>query len=752
MTKIKELISKELDKTQMNVFSRYSHFRNTSTLEKIGNEIGIEHLKKVISDNKLLETAISPMQVIPDFLYEFITFFVNDLKPQNIFDPWLTRDSFPIVKNVRNFKGFTINHSEYELLTKGLLKDSHKIMLGDGLENIENESSKFDLIISFPPFGMPSRKKNSKSRDYSTDLLIESAKKLNENGQLIFLMPPKFFFDKKLKKIISDTNISIDGIFYLEEGSHYPITSISTYLIVATLGQNKTTFTAKMSSDSKTNEIIYKNYCAKKEGKKIQLGKLIDYQEFNSFKTLEKEDNLFKLGKRTGLPTVTLKDLYISINTIRDIKQEDVNHITNSIYIPRVGNSDVVHNPSDFNIKPKNYLQVILNDEASPVFLANYLNTTIGKLSLESRKVGTTIENLTISSITEMPLYIPDFQSQIKLIEVNNKIENISLAINELKENLWNRPSQVKQIEKEISQFEKDNSIEKWLDNLPFPISSILWKYYATTDNRNKTEHLFHFFEAFSEFLSLLMLSALNQNTEFYNSERHRWISSDKQYKDWIKKADFGGWNNLTANLAKATRTLLNDKKNKEIVLSLYGNPNNEFLQFITNKKVITILEEVRVYRNKWKGHGGVSSSQEDLNRVTLLEQKLNNLRQVIKDAFANCKLIVADTSKYKNGVFIYKAKELVGIRTPFNEVQIESLIPLDDSKLYFLHENQNKPIELLPFIKYNQESKACYFYNSIESRDIRFVSFHFEQIAELTEVLDEKFEEVLEILKQGEK
>ncbi len=750
---ITKMIWKKIDELRKSIhFSDYGKFSSSSTLERIGNEIGIEQLKNVISDTNLFKTAHSQMQVIPEFIYDFIKLFVDDLNPKNIFDPWLTRNSYTIIENFKNFRGITINQDEYELLTKGLLKDQNKITRGDGLENIENELNKFDLIVSFPPFAMPSRKPNSTSKDYATDLLIESANKLNDNGTLFFLMPQRFLLDKKIKQAIAKTNISIDGIFYLEEGSHYPITSISTYLIVASVGKSKSHFTAKLTSDNKANKIIYKNFISKKEGKKIQLGKFIKLQNFNSFKALEKEDNLFKLGKRTGLPTVLLNNILIEINTIRDIKQEDVVHKLNSIYIPKVGNSDVVHNPSGFKIKPKNYLQIVLNDNISPVFISNYLNTTIGKLSLESRKVGTTIENITIASISELPLFIPQYQEQIKLIKVNNKIENISLAINELKEKLWNRPSLVDKIDKEISSFEKDNSIEKWLDNLPFPISSILWKYYATTDNRNKTEHLLHFFEAFSEFLSLLMLSALNQNPEFYKSERHRWISSDKQYKDWIKKATFGGWNNLTASLAKATRTLLNEEKTREIVLSLFGNPSNDFLEFITNKKVITILEEVREYRNKWKGHGGVTSNQEDLNRVTLLEQKLNNLRQEIKDAFVNCKLIVADSSKYKNGVFIYKTKELVGIRIPFNEVEIESLIPLDENKLYFLHENQNKPIELLPFIKYNQESKACYFYNSIESNDIRFVSFHFEQNAEFTEALDEKFEEVLSILRQDEK
>lgn len=747
---IEKLIWEKMDGLRSsNHFSGYGRFSSTSTLQRIGKEIGLEQLKNVISDNELLQTANSPMQVIPNFLYDFIKLFVNHFQPKNILDPWLTRDSYPIIENFENFRGITINQAEYNLITKGFLKDSNKVKLGDGLENIVKEQKEFDFIVSFPPFVMPSRKENSTSKDYSTDLLIESSNRLKENGKLLFLMPQKFLYDKRMKQAISDSNISIHGVFYLEEGSHYPITSISTYLVIASKGGNKSTFTAKLTSDNKSNEIIFKNFINEKDGVKIQLGKFIKLESFNSFKALEKEDNLFKLGKRTGLPVTSLNEVSLKINTIRDIKQENVEHKPNSIYVPKVGNSDVVHNPSNFNIKPKNYLQIILTDNVSPVFISNYLNTPIGKISLESRKVGTTIENITISSITELPLFIPQYQDQIKLIEVNNKIENISLAINELKEELWNRPSLVDKIDKEISAFEKDNSIEKWLDNLPFPISSILWKYYATTDNRNKTEHLLHFFEAFSEFLSLLMLSALNQNPEFYKSERHRWISSDKQYKDWIKKATFGGWNNLTASLAKATRTLLNEKENKEIVLSLFGNPSNEFLGFITNKRVITILEEVREYRNKWKGHGGVSSNQEDLNRVTLLEQKLNNLRQEIKDAFSNCKLIVADNSKYKNGVFIYKAKELVGIRTPFNEVEIESLIPLDESKLYLLHENQNKPIELLPFIKYNQESKACYFYNSIESNDIRFVSFHFEQNAEFTEVLDEKFEEVLAILRQ---
>ena len=176
----------------------------------MGNEIGIEHLKKVISDTKLFVTANSPMQIMPKFLYDFIELFENDFKPKSIFDPWLTRDSYPIIQNSQNFKGYTINQDEYDLLIKGLLNDPNKIILGNGLEKIENEKDKFDFIVSFPPFAMPSRKENSTSRDYATDLLIESANNLNTNGKLFFLMPQKFLFDKRIKQTISKSNISID--------------------------------------------------------------------------------------------------------------------------------------------------------------------------------------------------------------------------------------------------------------------------------------------------------------------------------------------------------------------------------------------------------------------------------------------------------------------------------------------------------------------------------------------------------------
>jgi len=434
------------------------------------------------------------------------------------------------------------------------------------------------------------------------------------------------------------------------------------------------------------------------------------------------------------------------ISLLKEDSKDEVTHINNSIYIPKVGRSEVINEPSEMKMKPKNYFQIVVNpDKANSIFLSNYFNTPLGELSLESLKVETVISNLTKSQLLKANLFIPDLETQLNIVNTNNRIEQLALNINGLKIKLWKQPKTIASIHKELLSFEKDDKIELWIDTLPFPISAVLWKYYATNENNKKVEHLLHFFEAFSEFLSMIMLSAFNQNKDFYNAESHRWLSIEDK---WYLKSDFGGWNNLTASLAKATRTLLNEKDNSKLCAEVFGNPSKEFFNFVTSKGIINLLNDVREYRNKWKGHGGVSSEQENKNRVTILEQKLTELRALIREGFSDCRLISATTNTYSNGVYTFKAKELIGNRTPFNEIEIESLIPLDVSKLYFIHSGQNRPIELLPFIKYNQEAKACYFYNSIEGSNVRWVSFHYEEISELNEQLDEKFNEILNILK----
>jgi hypothetical protein len=61
---------------------------------------------------------------------------------------------------------------------------------------------------------------------------------------------------------------------------------------------------------------------------------------------------------------------------------------------------------------------------------------------------------------------------------------------------------------------------------------------------------------------------------------------------------------------------------------------------------------------------------------------------------------------------------------------------PLDVGRLYLLNLGSLKALELVPLIRILAGQKtgeeACYFYNRLESNQVRWVSYHFQPESEL--------------------
>jgi len=176
--------------------------------------------------------------------------------------------------------------------------------------------------------------------------------------------------------------------------------------------------------------------------------------------------------------------------------------------------------------------------------------------------------------------------------------------------------------------------------------------------------------------------------------------------------------------------------------------PKSSVFKYANKRRHWNILKDASNLRNKWKGHGGITNEEKYKQQLTTLEQQLNKLRELISDGFEETRILSPGMSSYEDGVFTFNAKELVGARTPFNEISINSLIPLDKSKLYLAHSGQNKPVELLPFIKFMEDSNALYFYTSIESQSVRWVSYHFEKVPELNQPADNDLFRAFDFLK----
>lgn len=747
---IKNKIWDNLDKLRTD--QQFSGFRDTKLLELIGATFGIEKIDQIFTDKGFLYKLANVFSITaPTYVFSFIQEILKSESYKSILDPWLTISSPMLYLQVDKRSGICRNQAELELI-KILFQDKgQNLKLGDPLTELEKTKEKFDLVLSFPPFGMRTEHINGTKSpyDFSTTLLLKCGELLNKDGKLIFLVSNSFLMNDKGKEAINNAGLFVEAVFSIPTGAFAPMAGISSSLILVSRKASEKTFVAEISQDETTNKTILQNFKNQKEGKAIQLGSFVDLKEFKSLNALISEKEMQELVKRIGYPPILLTDISISIKALKGDNIDEVEHLTNSIYLPKVGNSPVIASLSELKIKPKNYYQIQLDEtKANAIYVANYFNTPIGKKLRESLEVGAVIPQISKSQLAICMLFLPDLPTQAELIEIDSKIQQFSLRLDELRRNLWKQPKSYKTIVKELKSINQEEKLENWIDKLPFPISSILWRYYATKDNGKKIEHLFHFFEAFSEFLSMLILSALVQDKEFYKDENHKWIGRDEKFQNWYLRATFGNWNNLTSNLSKAIREYLADKDKREYCKNLFGNPSDAFLSMITSKAIVNILFEVANLRNKWKGHGGITSEEEDNQRVLTLEQQLNEFRKNIADAFEDTRMLSPSTSSFEDGIFSFNAKELIGARTPFNEITIKSLIPLDRKKLYLSNSQQTKPLELLPFIKFIEASDAIYFYTSIESKDVRWVSYHFDKEAEIKQPADNELFKAFNFLK----
>jgi len=732
------------------------HFVNIGIFELVASTIGIDKLECILNDDKLLQRFTETWSLfLPLYAMEFINSLAQALKPNNHLDPYLTIASPCIYYNFGKTQAYCNNNDDFDLIQKTLFKSSNSIQLGDSLKTMDKIKPQFDLITCLPPFNCMKELKEINGKRISINLgerlLLQSSQLLNENGKSIFLMPPSFLFNK-IKEIIHDSDLFIDAVFTLPSGALLPYTNISSILVVITRQKKDKTFIAEIINNKQSNNIVMDNYINRSEGKVIQLGGLVNVLDFISMQSLISQRELSNLTKQIGYPSIKLKDVAHNIAALKDISSDEVQHYSNTIYIPKVGNSRVVTNPNDMKIKPKNYFQIQLDElKANATYVSNYFNNEIGKKLRDSLETGSVIRFIPKNNLESCDIHLPNLNTQLELVNIDSLIEQFALRLGDLKRNLWKYPKSYKTIAKELDNLNNTDKMEYWIDTLPFPLSSILWCYYATKNDAKQIDHLFHFFEAFSEFMTIIMLSAFRNDDNFYKQQCHKWFGNDSKFKEWYLRATFGDWNYHFARLSKSIREYFGYKDSRDFVISLLGNPSSSFMSMLTSTEIVNILKDVAILRNKWKGHGGNYNEEENKIHKATLEQNLNGLRKFIADGFEETKLISPSTLVFDGEMCHHQAKDLIGARTPFKEITVLSLKPLKEKKLFLYHMNQLNPVELLPFIKFEEKDEAFYFYSSIESKNVRWISYHFDKSPELNQPIEEGLRKAFEFLKPNE-
>jgi hypothetical protein len=653
--------------------------------------------------------------------------------------------------------------------------------VNDPLEWLDTLDCDLDVVTSVLPFGAKSKRsvtlttvagKPIELRDKLGNLIMaKAAVQLSEEGIGLFVVTPSFFFSQRsVLRQFNSLGLGIEAALELPPSTFTPYTSIKTCLVVVRKSPVSRMFVGQLSSNLKTNSQMLANFKAGKEGGKLELGRIVDPFSFKGLDYIRIAEWCEQEQRQFGAPAVQLGKLSASINLGRPGDNFEFPKQDNSIFIPLIGISDVVDSTNDLTLKRQNYAQVVIDPNRSDArFAARFLNSEFGKKMRDLNKSGF-IPKLNKRTLKEIDIFVPDLQTQKKMLEIETRIaskENTLLSLHneivELRRDLWSSPrssaSVVQRLDTLSSQLSGNIeqhalvNFNQWIETLPFPLSSILrlWQATPSQDFKTKYEHLLRFFEATAEFLSIILLSAFKANEVLFEHHRKKLMESLRKQNLSFERATFGTWKVVVEYLGKQTRDMLLDDKHHALCADIFSDSSLVIPRTVSCKELPSVLSTTNKMRNDWTGHGPAVDQENAKLRNQNLLAELQKLREIFAETWVDIQLIQATQCRPYSDSYETDIAVLMGSNSEFlNKTRLMATCLYVD-QLYLSKKNSGGALQLLPLVKVKhspQSAKnACYFFSRLKGDCARFVSFLFVDKPELTR----KFEDVADVIKSLE-
>ncbi len=575
--------------------------------------------------------------------------------------------------------------------------------------------------------------------DSHTNIIaLLASNNLSSDGKAIFLLPETFYNYEHPDGVVANLaefGLHINAIVSIPQNSLSPWTALSSSLFLISRKKTNDLFVGRLSEESDT-ALLVSNLINRKNGQTIELGRLINPLDYKSWRQYLFQTEVEQAVKNSKLPAIKLEEIATKINIGDTRENGGFDDLPNTFYLPVIDGLFATTRLSDLNDRPLNYVQIILDPEiALADYVAGYFNTDLGRKVRASISSGSIVTKLLKIDLMDALVLLPSMEVQQKVTEAQRTISELVLGLGKLEKSLFQSPYEVTKIEKQITKLNQKESFEAWIDTLPFPLASILWRYHANIDTDEKIKHLLHFFEGTTHFVTTIMLSAFYSDTDVFRKYRQSFFSTTDS-SITIKRSTFGNWVTIGEKVAKSTRRMLSDPQEIPVCLGLYKTESLEFINTIANRELFSVFRNALKYRNDF-AHGGIENALINKRKLNLLESELNNLRVLFATTFDGVVLMKSVNNQYRDGFYTNKISKIMGSRQFFADDTLATSIPLDSGKLYIGHKDSTTPLEVLPFIKLtsNPESddNACYFYNRVENGQVRWVSYHYEQQPEIT-------------------
>ena len=591
-------------------------------------------LRDLFSASSHCHSFFSPEHGTPRTIVDFSARIVERLKAKSVLDPTcgygilLAAGSQAAKAEV--IHGVDVNDTAASVASAVLGSDA-RVIHGDFFSCVDGLLDQYDLIIADPPLNAQFRTEQEsksettlKSLDLASNLMIWASSRLSDAGHALFVVAPSFFHATKrrqVQRLISANGCRIAAAIYVPGGTRQN-TSIPTYLVLLERGDQQDVFIGSFSSDPASQGYLLANLVRRKPRGDASLGRLCQLEEFNGFERFVAKENLMRLVREFGWFRHDAASVFPESELLRTRSHSNELEIgANSLFLKLVGKGIASTQADDLGQNPSEVLHLKVNTNiADPPFLAHWFNESrIGRLSLESLRDASTVPRIRAKDLLTSDVCLPSILEQRLLIEGSAYLRKIRADADELESALFSRSEAVEDVVQRIRRINQEDRYEDWIETLPFPLASILWRHHASQDSyRHRYEVLLHFFEATAAFIATIHLSAFMSDVSLW--EEVRKSLRDKLFEQHLslERATFGAWKLTAEKLASECSAILKQaersSEKKEVWQRIYGTLDRRIVEMVSAPRLLGILQQANKIRNDWQGHSGAIS--EDTAKV----------------------------------------------------------------------------------------------------------------------------------------
>ncbi|MDT0109668.1 hypothetical protein QJV45_04295 [Listeria booriae] len=664
----------------------------------------------------------------PDIVAYFLANFSKTIKAETILDPFAQYGKlvFEVSKhNTGMIKAVSINIEGAKII-ESFAGEKISVCRNDFME-MEHEN-KYDLIVSDLPLAAKKEDiyNGMKINDLGLNIVAKCINLLNDDGYIIVTFSNNIVHSEKSLRILrhfEENSLFVNGVIDIPIGTYAPKTNIPTKFVIFSKKKSAEKFIAQMSNIDDCDEIV-KCFVNGINSKNAENGLFIEHTKYADFSMYQRDINNLKLIKPFAGKLSSIKEIKNSIH--RPDSNNNFQDIQNSIFIPKIGISKVVTSVDDFEIKAQNYIQVALNQElVSAKYASFFFNVPEGRHIRRKYQMGNYISSYNLATIEKVPFILPDNKTQADILDVYQEVEEVEAQLIAVKNKLLNNPAAYKNVQNGVKNINNTETLDDWIESIPFPVATILRKYITSSSNRDKQEILLKFFEALSELFATIFLSVMKRVNKILKGSE---ILNDFDI-DSAEKASFGTWVKINSDFTKYVRVLLSGSaKKRDLVYLIFETSNTSIIERLCNKDLHKIIDKARERRNRWEAHSGIYSDATYLEHVEILHEELLKVRRILADVFDEVCLVRASAIKKASGLFINSIDLLMGSNRIFKKSTFESQVDALDSDLLYLQlVNSNRVIELMPIILMDPINNECHFYSRTNKMKTEYISYNQE-------------------------